>query len=393
MAVCSFCPLLCEYEPNQSLDCSLRRSTLEQLERLRALPEQASKPDTDGNFASEVNENIIAEAVKWLREAANIKITGRVVSVETSRALLALAEKLDAYVDIVGSNSAFPLIRAVQTAGMTTASLSEIRFRSDVIVIIGDDRLLEAFPRLAERIILPPRARSYREGAQDKGLLASDKECSPIENLSFEKRRIALLGDWSTDSIARFKALNCEVAAIKIDVERIPQSLHEWSQLTEDQRSHSANRISRWISEASYLSLAWSTSLLDFSQPDLWIERLFQWISTRNEAKRCVGFPLALLTSRSNKSVPGLPVSPVEFDSVTERLSITRIFFHSPIPTEMGTVVRTFQILHSTWKLLSMKRSSHRWKIRRRHTESFTSRHIRRITPRSEFTLLPVSRA
>ena len=275
--------MLCEYDPDESIDCSLRRSTLEWIQshnrsslnaRSRVLPagEAAAGVVADDSMCGK--SLAFQAAIDYLKHSDRICIRGRVVSVAAARAVLALAEKLNAFVDIDGSEAAFRSISAVQRSGMVTASLSEVRFRSDLIVMIGDDRLLQAYPRLPERIASPLGYSHRKEGAS-------------------ENRRLLFLGNWSPASLARFELLACEVASMPIDLEHIPRVLHQWSRLTDEARSATSDIASQWISNAEYLAIVWSAEQLDFAQPDLWIERLFQWIGQRNEKYRCVGFPLS----------------------------------------------------------------------------------------------------
>jgi formylmethanofuran dehydrogenase subunit B len=218
--------------------------------------------------------SVFQAAIACLQKASRIRIGGHVVTVDGSRAVISLAEKLNAFVDIDGSESAFRSIRAVQRAGMITASLSEVRFRSDVIVMIGDDRLLQIYPRLPERFASP---------------LGPDH----LDKSDSKNRRMVFLGNWSRSSLARFELLGFHVTSLAIDLERIPQLLYQWSRLTEEERLGTSNFPASWIANAEYLSIVWSAGQLDFAQPDLWIERVYQWIGQHNEKGRCVGFPLS----------------------------------------------------------------------------------------------------
>lgn len=215
-------------------------------------------------------DNAIATASQLLLNGKRRTITGRIRSVEGARAALAFASKIGAFVDPDGSDDAFKSIRAIQRSGMVTASMSEVRFRSDCIVLIGDDRLLESFPRLIEVLTLQA------------------SQCSLML-----QRRIVAIGKWSTKSITRLRQAGNDVCSIDIDIDRIPQSFFQWSHCGSRAHSTSPNVISQWISQARYLSIVWSASQLDMPHPDLWIERLNQWILQRNAQIRCVGFPLA----------------------------------------------------------------------------------------------------
>ena len=76
---------------------------------------------------------------------------------------------------------------------------------------------------------------------------------------------------------------------LEIDIDRVPQSLFQWSRRSSDARTATDNCVSRWMTEARYLSVVWSAGQLKMPHADLWIERLYEWIGDRNIHSRCVG--------------------------------------------------------------------------------------------------------
>ncbi|MDZ4848351.1 MAG: hypothetical protein SGI77_03590 [Pirellulaceae bacterium] len=215
-------------------------------------------------------DEAISFANQLLADRNRSHISGAIRSVEAARAVLALASRVGAYVDPTGSDDAFKTILAIQRQGMMTASMSEVRFRSDCIVLIGDDRLLQSFPRLIEILLQRPKS-------------------SP----QIARRRIIALGPWTSEVVARLRNAGLDVSTIDIQVLSIPQSLFQWSRCNEESMTKSSNLVSRWLCEARYLSLVWSATIIDQPQADLWVERLFQWIVQRNNSHRCVGLPLS----------------------------------------------------------------------------------------------------
>jgi len=209
-------------------------------------------------------------ANRLLESSQTRSITGRIRSVEATRAVLAAASRIGAFVAPTKSVDAFKSIDAIQRSGMVSASMSEVRFRSDCIVLVGDDRLLDSFPRLPQVLLEQPKSR----------LLPSP-------------RRIIAMGEFSTAAMAKLRETGSEVCSIRIALDRIPQALFQWSRCNRETQTNSQNSVSRSLAEARYLSFVWSAALLDMPHADLWIERLYQWIEHRNIENRCVGFPLA----------------------------------------------------------------------------------------------------
>jgi formylmethanofuran dehydrogenase subunit B len=264
--ICSFCPLLCEFVAGEGIECSLREQTLASLVNIEHDPSAL----VDGRKVSV--EMAIQKANEFVLQSNCRTITGTLRSVEGSRAVLALASRLNAFVTPSNSESAFKSIPAIQRSGMVTASLSEVRFRADCIVLIGDDRTLDGLPRLAN--ILFERLATHD---------ASQRKLP----------RVVLLGKWSAAGLAHIRQLGVDVSSVDIDIDKIPQSLFQWSRCNRHAVSASRNVASNWMSEANYLTLIWSPVVLQMPHADLWIERLFEWIDQRNEQSRCVGFPLA----------------------------------------------------------------------------------------------------
>lgn len=337
MAVCTFCPLLCEYDPGcvspnatsfdgpskagsppaiQSLEkgvgplnraasslasgkqnvergltsenaqpradvsqCSLRTRSLIQLESL-------SRDVSRFNFNDQAQA--LNSANQWIAESDRIVITGRVTSIETSRAVLDLARRIHAFVDMDDSESAFHQIRAVQRSGMFTATLSEVRFRSDLVVLIGNDQLLEQFPRLAARLSNKPAIHlSDKGGSNNASSNPSEATNPPVS------RTILCLGAWSEKSVHHLKALNANVIAFPMHLQSIPADLFRSTSSTNLLASDPLAAIRNLIDAASYTTLIWSNSLLHWEHADLWVERLFQWIAQQNRVMRCVGMPLS----------------------------------------------------------------------------------------------------
>jgi len=197
-------------------------------------------------------------------------ITGDIRTVETSRAVLAFALENNAILDPFGSDPAFAQILATQRGGFMSASLSEVRFRSDCIVIVGDDLLLRSMPRLPDLLL--------RSQSSDAPSAAT---------------RVVLIGNWTNESVLLFRTLGCETQAIQMDPCDFPKAIRDWSKLSLDERSQSASFPSKWMEASDYLTIVWSPGNFNFEASDLWIERLQGWIAEQNSSRRVVGLSLA----------------------------------------------------------------------------------------------------
>ncbi len=150
-----------------------------------------------------------------------------------------------ATIDLVDCQRSMSHLLAVQRAGMMTTSLSEARFRSDVWLLIGGDSLFDDYPRLLELLL--------------KRNLSGDFE---------PPRRVVAIGSWSADAMNHIRSLAEDAIAIECPVESIPQSLFQWSNVNAEALSTSLNPASRWLTEATYLTLVWSPASLSLPQLD-----------------------------------------------------------------------------------------------------------------------------
>ncbi len=150
MSPCPYCSLLCF--PNQlgGIDhCPRRKSDLTASRDAAAAVASVEGKATE--FSSALNA-----CVKCLADATHVLMTGRISSLETSREVLKLARLLDAYVDLSDSNPMFDWIQSVQETGCVTTTISEARYRSDLIVVIQLDEVLEDFPLVLEQLLRHP---------------------------------------------------------------------------------------------------------------------------------------------------------------------------------------------------------------------------------------------
>ena len=279
MSHCHFCTLLCELPSNliesslvessthgipEQWECELREVRLAQQDRMLQRTD-ARLPRVDGEIVS------IAQALKAAKEVLRLKeqpvtlITGDIHSVETSRAVIDFAAKMGAILDPCGSDAAFAQILAMQRHGGMISTFSEVRFRSDCILLIGDDSVLRSMPRLPS--VLAP---------------GSD----------MPNKRLVLMGNWSQSSIQMFQSLRYDVQVVHMDYRNFPRAIRDWSQLSSELQTQTESLASRWIVSAEYLALVWSPTNLMTLANDLWVEQVQEWIADQNSSRRVVGLPL-----------------------------------------------------------------------------------------------------
>ena len=255
--ICPFCSLLCDADNLKEIQCDRRTASLVQFESFRSIKAQLPR------LGKQV------EATESLRAAKRILVTGRIASVATARAAVAFAAKYNATIDCAESGHVFKNVLAIQRSGLISVSLAESRDHSDFFIVVGDDSMLAACPRMPAAL--------------------SGGKPSP--------QTVLLLGDFSIAAVELWKSAGFDTWSVPCDVKTVPSSLAQWSrcsdQSTSDRssESHPTKRLLERMAQAMYTTVVWSAENLRMDQADLWVERLLQWIAGRNETTRCAALP------------------------------------------------------------------------------------------------------
>lgn len=212
-------------------------------------------------------DDTFRRAQELVANAQHVLITGRICSVQTARSAVRLAQKIGATIDCAEDGILFRNIEAIQRAGANTISIAEARDITNAFVVIGDDRLLAAFPKLPE---------SLHRDAQ-----------SPLQSTG--NQTVILIGHWSEAALIAWRAAGFSAWTIPCAIESIPTALAQTTRMKTDSQSD----LVQTLLTSRYTTVVWSAAFLDGEYPDLWCERLWQWIASRNESSRCSGLALS----------------------------------------------------------------------------------------------------
>ena len=282
---CPFCSLLCELgdvaEPKGGwnvLTCAKRLAGQSQAAELRRARELQA---TGERTLSSVSDFVSARS--WLQSAERVLVTGRIHSVEVSRRVVEIARSLRGTVDRWDSDVAFDTFTAIQTHGAYMTSLAEARDRSDLLLVIGDDSLLESAPGLPES--LSKLRINESQGINDS---QGNEGSQVVEELHSGERvrsaSVLLLGAWGEKGIARWEQAGFSVTAISTQLDTLPRMLS--LAMREGELRGATSEVSRLLLEATYTTVVWSPKDLLVSHRDLWIGEMMRWILKRNETDR-----------------------------------------------------------------------------------------------------------
>ena len=265
--ICPFCSLLCDADNLNEIQCDRRTASLVQFDSLRSIKAGLQR------LGKQVDTELIIVAIESLRVAKRIIVTGRIASVATARAAVAFAAKYNATIDCAESGHVFKNVLAIQRSGLNSVSLAEARDHSDLFIVVGDDSMLAACPRM-------PAALSGRKP-------------SP--------QTVLLLGDFSAAAAELWKSAGFDTWSVPCDVRTVPSSLAQWSRCSDQSTSHSSSemhptkQLFERMAQAEYITVVWSAENLRIEHADLWVERMLQWIAGRNETMRCAALPWSSL--------------------------------------------------------------------------------------------------
>ncbi|MBU6385884.1 MAG: hypothetical protein KGS49_08110 [Planctomycetes bacterium] len=243
--ICSFCSLLCELTPEVS--CSKRIASLSQVSRRHGSLGQ-SEAAVDGSA-----ERAAQRAIRQIGNATDVLITGRFRCVDSTRSAVELAQRCSAVIDPWDSDQAMHAIASLQRSGGYSVSLGEARDRSDLWIVIGQDRMLDHTPLLPQAI--------------QRG------EIVPL----------LLLGKWSDSSIRQWQQAGFEALCIDAHLEDLPRCLSQATRLGAD---HCDSQLGRWILQSTYSTVLFAPATLEVAQVDLWMDMLSQWILRQNQTHR-----------------------------------------------------------------------------------------------------------
>jgi formylmethanofuran dehydrogenase subunit B len=276
---CPFCGILCddlEIMPTEGglkvskNACSLARAGFER-------PVGDPTPRIDGKPVS------LAEAIKAtatrIKAAALPLYGGLATDVEGMRSIMALAEKTGGVVDHALSEGQYRNFKVLQTSGWFMSTLTEVRNRADLIIVVGTD-VHKIHPRFFERV-----------GANPNSMFSEPAN----------KRTIIFLGEGLDTSAATGSRIDevitvpCPparvgevVAAVRAIVNGRPMGAETVAGASAAQLRDVAERCKK----AAYGVMVWAPPGLAFENADLTVHAVSELVKDLNLTTRFAGLSL-----------------------------------------------------------------------------------------------------
>lgn len=225
-------------------------------------------------------ESAITQAKNILKNASSPLIGGLGTDVQGMRAVMNLAETAQATIDHMNSRSSMRNLLVIQNSGWQITTLTEVRNRVDLLLVIGTD-IVSYFPRFFERNIWNQESMFDQQTAE---------------------REVVYLGGRNLDTSAGVSPRGAELQVLPCDLQRIPEILTALRALVNGKSLHATNiagieasalqQLADRLKAAKYSVIAWSTSALDFPHAELAVQSIAGIVESLNKTTRSSGLPL-----------------------------------------------------------------------------------------------------
>ena len=222
----------------------------------------------------------VQKAASILRNSHLPLISGLATDVYGMRSILELAEMTGATLDHMNSNASIRNVLTIQNTGWHTCTLTEVRNRVDLLLVIGGD-IVSRYPRFFERVIW-----------NQESMFGQDTAA----------RDVIYLGYAGTQT-AGISPRNIHPTVLPCDNHRLPEVINALLALANGKSlklesvagiplaelQHLADRLA----SARYSVIAWSAADFDFPHAELTLQQIAELIAHLNHTTRCSGLPLS----------------------------------------------------------------------------------------------------
>lgn len=272
--VCPFCSLLCDdlsVKTDAETVTLLKNRCPNAIKGFDDLAHTSDGPWLNGQAVR--LRDAVAAATDTLRASKSPFIGGLGTDLDALRRLYKLAGTQGAAIDHMHSEQALANIAVMQTVGWYTTTLSEMRNRADIVVIVAAD-CKNKYARFLEKMLEPAAALAPKT-RKDRRIVflgprkhAPTSKKLPIEIIPCEPSEIATL----------LSVLRGEILGKRFD-RPTPQSAK-------------LSALAASLRGAAYANIVWSTSALEADQARLCIETISKLISDLNKTNRAAGLSL-----------------------------------------------------------------------------------------------------
>lgn len=241
-------------------------------------PIHSASPAISGQSTS--LEAAIKKAAELLTQSNQPLIAGLGTEVQGMRAVMQLADTVGATLDHMNTTSTMRNTLVVQNAGWMVTTLTEVRNRVDLLLIIGTD-IVSYNSRFFERQVW-----------NQETLFGQDTS----------EREVVYLGGRNLDTSHGVSPAGKQPTVIECDLDRLPEVTAALRALVAGKALHAAEvagipmdslkALSERLHKANYSVISWISSALNFPHAELTVQNLTETVIKLNEKTRSSGLPL-----------------------------------------------------------------------------------------------------
>lgn len=214
-----------------------------------------------------------------LKNSKQPLIGGMGTDLNGARAAMALADISRATVDSQFSDAAFRNILVLQDSGYMTTTLTEVRNRVDVLLVVGTD-IESSFPRFFERIVWPKES-MFGQEIESREIIYLGKKPSGEASTTPGGRKAEVLECDDADLPEVISVLRALVKGKKVQSETVGGIA-----------AADLAAIAEKLNAAKYSVISWSGTQLNIDHAEVTIQNICEMIKEINNTTRCNGLPL-----------------------------------------------------------------------------------------------------
>ena len=239
---------------------------------------QKSSPSITGKAVSLTEA--INKAADILRSTNQPLFAGLGTEVQGMRSVLSLADKVGATLDHMNADSSFRNTLVVQNSGWQVTTLTEVRNRVDLLLVIGSD-IVSHNPRFFERNVW------NKESMFDQDTSA---------------REVVYLGGQNIDTSAGVSPKGVKPTVLPCDLESLPEVVAALRAIISGKtliatevsgiKVRDLESLSERLKAAKYSVVTWVSSDLNIAHAELTIQNITELVIKLNAKTRSSGLPL-----------------------------------------------------------------------------------------------------
>ena len=275
MHACPACGLLCDDISGDAI--ARQQFSCGKAAKFYARVSTGAQPQIAGRAASLTDA--VAAAVAVLKQANTPLVAGSSTDVHGARALVRLAQHTGAAMTHMNASSTLRNMKVLQHRGWQTTTLTEVRNRADVILMIGTD-VVTHNTRFFDRVIWVDDAMFTDPAARKIIYLGGDK-LSTKPGISPDGRApevIACAAEYLPEVVATLRALVMDKPVTAASVAGIAVS--------------TLKTLADTLKAAKYATLVWVSKDLHYDHAELTIENITETVVALNQKSRAMGLSM-----------------------------------------------------------------------------------------------------